>query len=369
MAAEVSKLLQRLVRPEIAAMSAYQVPSFPGIEVKLDANESPYSLPPSIREELARALALVPLHRYPDPHAQALRSCLAAEYGVSEDALLFGNGSDEIIQFLLTTLSNPRPGRARATVLYPAPTFSVFKLLADSLGVDTYSVPLLEDFRLDIPALRRGIEESQPNTVFFARPNNPTGTLWPASDVLALAKEFPETLFVSDEAYGEYSTGSMVSDLGGQSNLLIMKTLSKIGLAGLRVGFAIADPSLISQLNKSRAPYNLSGLNQAAALWVLTHCRELLRDQCAEVVAERGRVAMALAELPEVRVFESEANLLIFRVGEAGAGDAHRRWLRLCDSGVLIRKFGSEGPLADCLRVTVGTPEENDRFLSALREP
>jgi histidinol-phosphate aminotransferase len=146
-----------------------------------------------------------------------------------------------------------------------------------------------------------------------------------------------------------------------------MKTLSKIGLAGVRVGFAIADPSLIHELNKARAPYNISALNQAAAVWTLTHCRQRLRDQCAEVVDQRRRLASALASESDLSVFESEANLLMFRVGQAGEGKALPLWQKLCDAGVLIRKFGSEGPLADCLRVSIGTPEENTRFLSALR--
>jgi histidinol-phosphate aminotransferase len=356
-----------LVRVEIAQMSAYHVPTLPGIEVKLDANESPYALPEKDQEALARALSRVPLNRYPDPQASALRSILASEYAVAEDSLLFGNGSDEIIQILLAALSKARAGHTRPGILYPGPTFSVFKLLADAHGVDAHCVPLDENFELDMPALRAGIREAEPNIVFFARPNNPTGTLWPASDVLALASEFPATLFVSDEAYGEYATGSLVREGADHANLLIMKTLSKIGLAGVRVGFAIADPSLIHELNKARAPYNISALNQAAAVWTLTHCRQRLRDQCAEVVDQRRRLASALASESDLSVFESEANLLMFRVGQAGEGKALPLWQKLCDAGVLIRKFGSEGPLADCLRVSIGTPEENTRFLSALR--
>jgi histidinol-phosphate aminotransferase len=356
-----------LVRPAIAAMSAYQVPSVPGIEVKLDANESPYPLPVPLQRKLAAELSGVALHRYPDSQARELRSLLAAEYEVSGDALLFGNGSDEIIQILMATLARPREGRSKPGILYPGPTFSVFHLLADALGVESTCVPLREDFTLDMEALRSGIDEAKPNIVFFARPNNPTGTLWDGADVLALSDEFPETLFVSDEAYGEYATGSLVRELPGRMNLLIMKTLSKIGLAGLRVGFAIADESLIAELNKARAPYNLSALNQAAAVWTLTHCRQLLRDRCQEVVSERSRLAQALSEEPGLRVYDSEANLLLFRVGKAGQGAGLSLWQKLCDAGILLRKFGSEGPLADCLRVSIGTPAENDRFLAALR--
>lgn len=363
----MTKPITHWVRPEIAAMSAYQVPSVPGIEVKLDANESPYSLPEAQRQELANLLSQVALNRYPDSRAEALREIVSAEYRVSGDALLFGNGSDEIIQILMTTLSRPRAGRTRPGVLYPGPTFSVFQLLADALGVEGSCVPLRDDFTLDMDALRYGIDEAKPNIVFFARPNNPTGTLWAGSDVLTLAEEFPETLFVSDEAYGEYATGSLVHERAGRDNVLIMKTLSKIGLAGLRVGFAIAEKPLIAELNKARAPYNLSALNQAAAVWTLTHCRQRLRDQCREVVSERSRLAAELSKESELRVFASEANLILFRVGEAGGGAGPELWQTLCRAGVLVREFGSQGPLADCLRVSIGTPTENDRFLAALR--
>jgi histidinol-phosphate aminotransferase len=363
----MSDAMSRLVRAEVAAMSAYQVPSVPGIEVKLDANESPYALPEDLQESLASELAKVELNRYPDIRAQELREILAREYDVSQDALLFGNGSDEIIQILLATLSRPREGRTRPAILYPGPTFSVFQLLADALGVDGHCVPLREDFTLDMAAVRSGIKEKQPNIVFFARPNNPTGTLWPGADVLALTHEFPETLFVSDEAYGEYATGSLVEEQPGRANLLIMRTLSKIGLAGLRVGFAIGDESLIAELNKARAPYNLSSLNQRAAVWTLRHCRKLMRDRCRAVVSERTRLAQALSEESDLRVFDSDANLILFRVGEAEQGGGPKLWQSLCEAGVLVRCFGSEGPLADCLRVSIGTPEENDRFLAALR--
>jgi histidinol-phosphate aminotransferase len=363
----MTDVMSRLVRPEIAAMSAYQVPSVPGIEVKLDANESPYALPEELQQSLASELAKVELNRYPDPQARELRAILAAEYDLSPDALLFGNGSDEIIQILLATLSRPRKGRSKPGILYPGPTFSVFKLLADALGVDSFCVPLREDFTLDMASLRSGIKEAEPNIVFFARPNNPTGTLWPGADVLALTHEFPETLFVSDEAYGEYASGSLVQEQPGRSNLLIMRTLSKIGLAGLRVGFAIGDEALIAELNKARAPYNLSSLNQRAAVWTLRHCRTLMRDRCREVVSERSRLAVELSREADLRVFESEANLILFRVGEAEKGGGPKLWQTLCEAGVLLRCFGSEGPLADCLRVSIGTPAENERFLEALR--
>ena len=367
-----NKILQNkilgLVRPEISAMTAYQVPRVANIEVKLDANESPYPLSEKLQEALAAELAKVEINRYPDPQASRLRALIAEQYAIGGDSLLFGNGSDEIISLLMTTFAQPRDGQAKPSILYPGPTFSVFQLLAETLGFDTHCVPLQEDFTLNLPAVRAAIAANKPNLVFFARPNNPTGTLWEGADLITLAIEFPDVLFVSDEAYGEYARGSLVHEQKGHDNLLVMKTISKIGLAGLRIGFAIAEPSLIREINKARAPYNLSSLNQAAAVWALSHCRQLLADQCQEVVAQRARLAEALSSYPQLRVFESEANLILFRVGEKGEGGGPGLWQQLCERGVLIRKFGSEGPLGDCLRVTIGSPQENDRFLAVLAD-
>lgn len=362
----MSSAIRDLLRPAIRDLHAYEVPKLPGIEVKLDANESPYALPEDARVELGRRLAEISVNRYPDPRTTPLRELLAREYRVDPNALLFGNGSDEIIQILISCLARPREGRDVACILFPTPTFSVFRIFATTLGVETVGVPTRDDFTLDMSAMRAALRDARPNIAFFARPNNPTGTLWSGDDVLALAGEFPDTLFVSDEAYGEYAKGSLVSSLESCPNLFIMKTLSKIGLAGLRVGFAIGDAALIAELDKARAPYNISSINQFAAHWVMSNHRDLLREQCANIVQERARVTEALARIDGLRVFPSEANLVLFRVGVAGDGGGPALWSALAERGVLIRTFGSTGPLADCLRVTLGTRDENDRFLVEL---
>lgn len=361
----MDKLLA-LIRSGVRQSSSYHVPSVPGIVVKLDANESPYTFSDEIRQALASELAVVDVNRYPDPSASQLRALIADEYGVSGDSIVFGNGSDEIITTLVSCVGACRQGRERPSVLVPTPTFSVFKIAATSVGTDCIEVPLCDDFSLDMAALRRDITAVQPNIVFFARPNNPTGTLWPASCVRELCSEFSETLFVSDEAYGEYATGSMVADLASTPNLVVMKTLSKIGLAGLRIGFAIADPRLVAELEKVRAPYNLSSLNQRAAVFLLQQCRDLMREQCKQIISERTRMMEALASDSRFCVYPSDANLILFRVGVAGQGDAQRLWTALCEAGVLVRSFGDTGPLADCLRVSIGTTTDNDQFLSAL---
>jgi histidinol-phosphate aminotransferase len=233
-------------------------------------------------------------------------------------------------------------------------------------GVRPVEVPLGPDFELDVDAVAAEMQASRPNLAFFARPNNPTGTLWPRDTIAALARQFPDVVIVADEAYDDYCGDSMIADARDLPNLVVMRTLSKIGMAALRVGFLHGPEWLVAELEKVRTPYNLGSLNQRAAVWMLDSCRELIRDRCAEVVRERERVRAALAALPGVHVFDSRANLLLFRVGTPGDGQAAATWRGLADRGVLVRDLDRPGPLAGCLRVTIGTPEENDRFLDAM---
>lgn len=369
-ASEGLEPLLALVRPALRRTRAYEVPHPHGIEVKLDANELPFALPEEVTAELARDLAQVQVHRYPDPDHAALRAELARGLGLDPAWLLLGNGSDEIIQLLVSCFAQARPGGERAGVAFPSPTFGVFRVAALAAGADPIAIPLdpEADFALDAGAVTRCLTERRPNIVFFARPNNPTGTLWPSALVAEVARAHPDTLIVSDEAYSAYAGDGMIEQLAGLPNLLVMQTLSKIGMAALRVGYLCGAPALLREVNKVRGPYNLGALNQRAALWLLKNHRALLASHCAEVVSERGRLAAALAELPDLRVFTSQANLLLFRVGRPGDGRATRAWHALCGRGVLVRNFdGTSGPLAGCLRVTIGTPAENDRFLAALR--
>ena len=361
--------LLALVRPALRAIRAYEVPHPQGIEVKLDANELPHALPDEVAAELARDLSRVQVHRYPDPDHGALRAELARGLGLEPDWLLLGNGSDEIIQLLVSCFAQARPGQQRAAVAFPSPTFGVFRGAALAAGADPVEIPLdpEADFALDPDATLQCLARRRPNIVFFARPNNPTGTLWPSALVAEVARAHPDILVVSDEAYSAYAGDGMVEQLAALPNLLVMQTLSKIGMAALRVGYLCGAPALVREVNKVRGPYNLGALNQRAALWLLRNHRALLASHCAEVVSERGRVAAALAALPDLRVFSSQANLLLFRVGQAGDRRAGRVWQALCERGVLVRNFDvGGGPLAGCLRVTIGTPAENDRFLTAL---
>lgn len=351
-----------LVRPALRGAAAYHVPHPPGIKVKLDANESPFVLPAEVATALAAQLAQVELNRYPAPDGGTLRSVVADWLGVGGDRLAFGNGSDELIAFLVSTFAAPRPGSDCASVVYPVPSFSVYRIAAHACGVEPIEVPLASDFSLDAAALRTAMATARPNTAFFARPNNPTGTLWSRAVLVELLESHRDTLIVVDEAYIDYGGDSMLDVLDAHPNLVVLRTASKIGLAALRIGVLIAAPEIVAEVEKVRPPYNLGGLNQRAAEWLLTHHRDLLQGQCAEVARERDRVMVQLAARADIEPFASSANLILFRV--VAPARAAELWQRLADRGILVRKF--EGALADCLRVTIGRAEDNDAFLKAL---
>lgn len=342
----------------LRASAAYHVPQpsrrpgAPEKSVKLDANELPYGLPPELRVQLAADLARVALERYPDPRANRLRGIVAAQLAVEPDQLVFGNGSDELIAMLCAAFAGP--------ILYPAPSFAYYRLAAIARGLPLVEVPLAPRFELDEPAVLRAIETHRPSVVFLALPNNPTGTLWRPGFALELAARHRDTVIVSDEAYVAYSGVTHLPSLAAHPNLVVMRTLSKIGLAGLRVGFTISSPAIASVLEKVRPPYNLSALDQRAAELALTHAAAWCAARAADVVAERARLAAGLSALG-LEVFPSEANLLLVR-----APDATALWHRLAEAGILVRAFGDTGPLAGCLRITVGTPAETDRLLGTL---
>jgi histidinol-phosphate aminotransferase len=356
-----------LVTRGLRGMAAYHVPRPEGVRAKLDANELPFALPAAVAEELGRELATVPLHRYPEADPVELRAWAARELDVDPASLVFGNGSDELIALLCAAFGEPRAGRTRATILYPDPSFVVYRIAALGHGLDPVEVPLDDDMELDFDLVDDAMTGAAPNLAFFALPNNPTGTLWAPERVADLAAKHPDTIVISDEAYLQYGGRTLLARMAELPNLVVMRTLSKMGLAGLRVGFVTAAAPIVRELEKVRPPYNLGALNQRAALWLLRHHHAWLLERCADVVAERTRLAASLAALPGVRVFESHANLVLIRVGKAGDGRAGTVWRALMDRGVLVRNFDRPGPLAGCLRVTPGTPAENDLLLAELK--
>jgi histidinol-phosphate aminotransferase len=346
-----------LVRPEILALRAYAVAEGEGM-VKLDAMELPYRLPEALRAKLAERLAGCDIHRYPEPTGRRLRERLARRMGVPEGmALILGNGSDDLIQIVTFTLA--RPG---AVMLIPEPTFVIYRMNATLSGMRLVAVPLRSDFSFDREAFLAAMRESRPALVYIAFPNNPTGVLYPEEDVEAVIRA-AEGLVVVDEAYHAYAGKSFMGRLPEFPNLAVMRTVSKLGLAGIRLGYLAARPEWIEQFNKVRQVYNVNVLTQAAAEFALEHL-DVLEAQARQVIAEREALAPALAALRGVTVFPSAANFLLVRVPDAARTDGGLR-----RHGVLVRNFsGSHPMLANCLRVTVGTPEENRILLAALRE-
>ena len=343
-----------LVRPEILALNAYSVADAEGM-VKLDAMENPYPLPDGLRRELAAALARVDVNRYPTPSPQKLREAIARRMQVPAGMeVLLGNGSDELIQMLITALA--RPG---AALMYPSPTFVMYSMGATFSGMRAVAVPLREDFSLDADAFIARMQAEKPALVFIAYPNNPTGVLYPEHDLIKILKA-STGLVVIDEAYHVFAGKSFVPRLAEFDNLVVIRTVSKLGLAGIRLGYLIGRPEWVAQLDKVRPPYNVSVLTQAAALFMLERL-DVLEEQAARIVSERTSLGQTLRALKGVTVFPSEANFFLIRVP-----DADRTYAALKQQNVLVRNLNPG--IRNCLRVTVGTPDENRILVTALRE-
>jgi histidinol-phosphate aminotransferase len=348
-----------LVRPEIQAMSAYHVPPASGM-IKLDAMENPWPWPESLRSQWLEQLRTVQLNRYPDPSAQALQPVLREAMGVpASAAVVLGNGSDELIQMIIQTVA--APGRV---VLAPEPTFVMYRQIAQVAGMTFRGVSLLADFSLDRAALLEAVSRTEPAVVFLAYPNNPTGNLFDAGVLRELLAQAPG-LVVVDEAYAPFADASFMGELPAHENLLVLRTVSKLGLAGLRLGLLAGNPAWLEQIDKTRLPYNLGSLNQVTARFALQH-REVFAAQARQIRASRSELYAALCGLPGLTVYPSAANFILFR---APAGRASGLFEGLKQSGILIKNLhGSAPALQDCLRVTVGQPEENAAFLAALKK-
>ena len=351
------KTPEDVIRDEIRALKAYPVPDATGM-VKLDAMENPYPLPPELRGRIARLVEHAALNRYPDPSAPALKSRLRQAFRVPDGVeLLLGNGSDELIQTL--ALAARKPG---AAVLGVEPSFVMFRMIATLAGAPYVGVDLRDDYSLDIEGLLGAVERQQPGLIFLAYPNNPTGNLFDAGLIERVIEAAPG-LVVIDEAYHGFAGRSFLPELSRHPNLLVMRTLSKLGLAGLRLGVLLGAERWIRQLDKLRLPYNVNTLTQLIAAVVLEY-GSVLTEQAAAIKLERGRLLRELQRMPGVMPYPSDANFILFRVSHA-----ERVFDGLKRRGVLIKSLhGSHRLLAECLRVTVGTPDENAAFLSALTQ-
>jgi histidinol-phosphate aminotransferase len=356
----IDKLIANTIREDVRAGHVYNVPDASGY-VKLDAMENPYELPPQLRQELATRLADAVLNRYPVASYSTLKRKIRDNLGVPAGYdVILGNGSDEIISIIATAVARQDK---RAVLLAPSPAFVMFQRSAQFAGMDYVGVPLKADFSLDRDAMLAAIARHKPAVVFLAYPNNPTGNLFDEDDMVAIIEALGETgLVVVDEAYQPFARTSFMSRLPQYPNLMVMRTLSKLGLAGIRLGYLAAAPALLEQFDKVRPPYNVNVLTQVAAEFALDNL-PVLDEQAAKLNEARAELAAALAALPGVTVFPSSANFITLRVP-----DAERTCAKLFAERVLIKNLSKMHVLlANCIRVTVSTPEENSVFLNALK--
>ena len=357
--------LQRLLRPALRALKPYSVQNAVG-KIKLDAMENPYALPTELQQAWLDDLSQVALNRYPSADAPRLRVQLRQLLGVPDGMdVMLGNGSDELIQLLcMAVIQAPLAAKNTApVVLAPEPGFVMYRLLADLLGLRYLGVPLqAADFGLNTHAMLDAIHAHQPALVFLAYPNNPTGNLFAEDAVTAIIQQAPG-LVILDEAYHPYANSSFISQLNNYDNLLVMRTLSKFGLAGIRLGVLAGASAWLQELNKLRLPYNINALSQATAEFACRHAA-VFQQQAEQICRDRQRLFMAMQAVPGIDVLPSHANFLLFKT-PAGQADAVFQGLLAQD--ILIKNLSHAHPLlADSLRVTVGTAEENAAFLAAL---
>jgi histidinol-phosphate aminotransferase len=353
-----SDTAQRWIRPEIRALSAYHVPPARGL-IKLDAMENPYPWPPELVQEWLQEMAQVTVNRYPDAQSQALKERLRAVMSVPASMdLILGNGSDELIQIIALALAG-----TDHVVLAPEPTFVMYRMIATFVGMRYVGVPLRDDFGLDLDAMLRAIDEHDPAVVFLAYPNNPTGNLFERAQVDQIIAR-SRGLVVIDEAYHAFADASYMSELGQADNVVVMRTVSKMGLAGLRLGLLAGPRAWLQEFEKLRLPYNINVLTQRSAEFALRH-HGVFDAQTAIIRRERELLVEELRRVDGVLPYASQANFILFRV-PSGRADAIFEGLK--QQGVLIKNLHRDNtPLAGCLRVTVGTPEENRSFIQALR--
>ena len=349
-------LIDQVIRPDIRTMSAYAVANSDGF-LKLDTMENPYSLPEKLKTELARRLSEIALNRYPVPSYTRLKAKICKKMGIPEGYdVILGNGSDELISLIaLACAKKDEP----AKVVAPVPGFVMYALSAQFAGMEFVGVPLKPDFTLDTEAMLSAIEKHRPTVVYLSQPHNPTGTLFGEKDVLRIINAMSDKgIVISDEAYQPFAEASFMSKLPQYPNLVVMRTVSKLGLAGIRLGYMSAVPELLAEFDKVRPPYNVNVLTEAAAEFAMDHI-DVFNHQASIIRSEREKLAVALKKLPKIEVFPSRANFLLIRMPKA-----EEVFEKLLARKVLIKNIGKMHPLLqNCLRLTVSSPEENQIFL------
>ncbi|MDI1271530.1 MAG: histidinol-phosphate transaminase [Polaromonas sp.] len=354
---DVAPALKKLIRQDVQSMHAYAIQDSAGM-IKLDAMENPHRLPPALQAHLGQRLGALALNRYPDGRVNDLRQALAGYAQMPEGFdLMLGNGSDELISLLAMACDVPG-----ASILAPLPGFVMYAMSAQLQGLKFIGVPLTPDFELDEAAMLAAIAELQPSIIYIAYPNNPTANLWDDAVIEKIIAAAPG-LVVIDEAYQPFSSKSYIDRIGRHSHVLLMRTLSKFGLAGVRIGYMMGPKALIAEIDKVRPPYNISVLNYECALFALEHA-DVFAAQAQEIRAQRAILFEALQVMAGVRTWKSDANMILVRVP-----DAQKTFESMRARKVLVKNVSKMHPLlANCLRLTVGTADDNVRMLAALKE-
>jgi len=361
----------RFIRQDVQSMHAYAIQHSVGM-VKLDAMENPFTLPPELQAQLGERLGKVAINRYPGARIDALKAALAGYVKLPQGfSLMLGNGSDELISLLAMACDVPN-----AKILAPEPGFVMYAMSAQLQGLHYIGVPLRADFELDEAAMQSAIAQHEPAIVYLAYPNNPTANLWDAGVIRRLIAQVSAYggLVVMDEAYQPFSSLSWLDEIRqhpeANAHVLLMRTLSKFGLAGVRLGYMLAPTALLKEVDKLRPPYNVSVLNAECALFALEHTEEFAR-QAQQICQERERLLSALSKSSNATAYKSDANMMLLRIQPQSAQDsapADRVFEVLKAHKVLVKNVSKMHPLlAHCLRLTVGTPEENTQLLAALK--
>ncbi len=347
------KDISTLIRPQVRKLAAYHVDET-SVRIKLDAMENPFPLPDAVRREIAAVVRNTKINLYPDPSAEELKKVIASMWRMRPEQMILGNGSDELIQAIILAFGGP--------VLVPVPTFAMYDITSRALAQNVVAVPLNDEFDLDADLMLRKAKERKAKTIFLACPNNPTGNRFSNKEIRKVL-EHADAAVVIDEAYYSFSGKTWLPLLKKYPNMIILRTLSKIGFAGLRVGVLTASQSVVDELNKIRLPYNINSLSQEVAITALGH-RDVIERQISLLISERERLYNALSKTRGVTVYPSETNFILIRT----AADSSRIHQKLKQAGILIKNLNKPGPLKNCLRVTIGTPAENREFIVRLKK-
>lgn len=347
-----------LLRPALRNLKAYESQPIPNC-IKMDANENPFPWPTGMEDELYQAhlKGNLSFNRYPDGSARELKQALAQYTGVPSAGILPGNGSDELIQLLLTTFG----GEGRTVILHP-PTFSMYQAAAKVTGTGVVEVPLLHGETLDVEGILRAAQQTEARVIILCNPNNPTGSLFPREDLLKIVQESGK-IVVLDEAYAEFSGASLLDQIPFYPNLLVMRTFSKaFALAGLRLGYLLGQPRTIELLNRARQPFNVNSFSQKAGIIALQYLDDF-KEQIKVINEETQSLYRGLKELPGVTVFSTGANFVLFQLENPEVV-----YEGLIQRGFLVRNMGNLPIIGNALRASVSFPEDNQRLLAALRE-